>query len=156
VWSNRHAVSISNQLTVQVVRPMDTGLARQIGLAAREARKGRQLTQADVAERIGTSVEFYARLERGGTLPSVPTLRRLAVALATSSDQLLASAVVIPPAVPNAPPLATARDRLIRRVVRRLEQSDESTIALVNQLLIGVGQLRDEWSARSRSERHNR
>jgi transcriptional regulator with XRE-family HTH domain len=133
---------------------MSTELAQKIGQAARAARQARKLTQADVAERIGTSVEFYARLERGGTLPSVPTLQRLMVALSTSADALLAGTLTIEP-VPEVPP-ATDRDRLLRRVVRKLDEADEPTLGLVNHLLLGVSQLRTEWEAEASRRRRAR
>jgi DNA-binding XRE family transcriptional regulator len=49
-------------------------LAKHLGKAARTARMRVKLSQADVAERVGISTEVYGRLERGGMLPSVPTL----------------------------------------------------------------------------------
>lgn len=142
---------------VRMAAGMDKALAKQIGEAARESRKARGLTQADVAERVGVSVEFYARLERGGTLPSVPTLRRLASALSTSTDRLLAPSVALPPEKPvSAEAPVTERDRLLRRVHRRLDDVDETTLGIVNQLLIGVTQLRDEWNDRQRANTKRR
>lgn len=68
---------------------MDDHLAKTIGSAARSARLARGLTQEDAADIVGVSLEFYARIERGKTLPSVPTLLRLAAALGVSADVLL-------------------------------------------------------------------
>ncbi|HEX9288066.1 MAG TPA: helix-turn-helix transcriptional regulator [Anaeromyxobacteraceae bacterium] len=47
------------------------------------------LTQEDAAERAELSLEFFSRIERGATLPSVPTLARLASVLNVSADELL-------------------------------------------------------------------
>ncbi|HEY0092769.1 MAG TPA: helix-turn-helix transcriptional regulator, partial [Archangium sp.] len=44
------------------------GLAATIGTAARAARVQANLTQEDVAERVGLATEVYGRLERGGML----------------------------------------------------------------------------------------
>ena len=125
---------------------MDRELASQIGGEARRARTALQLTQADAAERVGVSVEFSARIERGGTLPSVPTLQRLALSLGTSADALLGA----PPRftrkpAPTEAPVATQADRTRRRVIRRLQQADDATIRLVNQLLVGLAGLREGW-----------
>lgn len=68
---------------------MDKQLAKSIGAAARRARKALELTQEDAAERIGVSVEFYARIERGNSLPSVPTFVRIANSLGVSADTLI-------------------------------------------------------------------
>ena len=50
-------------------------LATRLGECARAARQRLNLTQEDVAERIGIATEVYGRLERGNMLPSVPTFR---------------------------------------------------------------------------------
>jgi transcriptional regulator with XRE-family HTH domain len=44
------------------------------------ARTGAKLTQAELAERMGTSQSTIARLESGAAKPSLSTLRRLAQA----------------------------------------------------------------------------
>lgn len=64
-------------------------LSKALGDEARQARMHAELTQADVAERIGVATEVYGRLERGMLMPSVPTLRRLCVALRLQADVLL-------------------------------------------------------------------
>jgi transcriptional regulator with XRE-family HTH domain len=64
-------------------------LAARIGEAARRARKALDLTQADVAERMDISVEFYARIERGHQVPSVPTLANLMRLLGLSFDDVV-------------------------------------------------------------------
>jgi transcriptional regulator with XRE-family HTH domain len=64
-------------------------LARHLGKTARTARMLAQLTQADVAERVGIATEVYGRLERGAMLPSVPTLRRLCSTLRADANALL-------------------------------------------------------------------
>jgi transcriptional regulator with XRE-family HTH domain len=68
---------------------MDKKLAKTIGEAARAARQRAQLTQADVAEMVDLVTEVYGRIERGGMVPSVPTLVRICRALRISADELL-------------------------------------------------------------------
>lgn len=67
----------------------DRELAKAIGRRAREARTLLGLTQAEVAERVPLAAEVYGRLERGGMLPSVPTLMRIASALAVEPSVLV-------------------------------------------------------------------
>ncbi|MFM2153643.1 MAG: hypothetical protein RL199_2078 [Pseudomonadota bacterium] len=121
---------------------MDSDLARHIGGHARRARLALQLTQEDVAERVGVSLEFYSRLERGGTLPSVPTLHRLVAALDVSADLLLGRTVLEPAPlrIEDSASADDARRRLVRRILRRLEDADEPTLELVNQGLIALMQ----------------
>ena|SRR4028118_681427 len=67
----------------------DDLLQKRLGEAARTAREELGLTQAQVAQKAGMSPAVYGRIERGGMMPSVPALRRLAVALGVSPAVLL-------------------------------------------------------------------
>ncbi len=67
----------------------DRDLAQKIGDVARAARKARGLTQEDAAERLGLTAEFYARLERGYSLPSTASLAQMVTALDVSADELI-------------------------------------------------------------------
>lgn len=120
---------------------MDKELAESIGTAARSARTSLKLTQEDAAERIGVSAEFYARIERGNALPSVPTLARISTSLGVSADSLLgrsppdggeqsAPAPAQPPA--PAPP---ADGPELRRLARRLRKASPVTLRLVALLV---------------------
>ncbi len=60
-----------------------------LGSVAHAARQRAGLTQAEVARRVGVQLEVYGRIERGEMFPSVPTLRRICVALEIPSDELL-------------------------------------------------------------------
>lgn len=115
---------------------MNKELAKSIGSAARQARSALDLTQEDAAERIDVSVEFYARIERGNSLPSVPTLARIVAVLGVSADALLGRAEFVPGATPAwlqaAPPGDTTE---IRRVMRMLRRSSPETRRLVSLLL---------------------
>ncbi|HWN68024.1 MAG TPA: helix-turn-helix transcriptional regulator, partial [Haliangium sp.] len=64
---------------------MDKDLAVTLGNAARQARKARKLTQERVAEQLDVSVEFYSRIERGLTHPSLDTFLRLLSVLEVSA-----------------------------------------------------------------------
>ena len=117
---------------------MQTPLAITIGKALRKARESSGLTQEDAADRAGISAEFYARMERGRTLPSVPTLVRLAEALGVSADELLgrpAERRAGAPAV--ATPARGVEDESpeVRRLVRRLRRARPKALRLVGLLL---------------------
>jgi transcriptional regulator with XRE-family HTH domain len=122
---------------------MDKELAESIGTAARSARTSLELTQEDAAERIGVSAEFYARIERGNALPSVPTLARISTSLGVSADDLLGRAlpdreqralpapVLVQPLAP-APPTDGPE---LRRLARRLRKASPVTLRLVALLV---------------------
>jgi transcriptional regulator with XRE-family HTH domain len=69
-------------------RPMETDLKRQIGRSIARARTSRGLTQEDLAERLGRSVEAISNLERGRSFPSVKTLDALLRHLSISLHEL--------------------------------------------------------------------
>lgn len=64
-------------------------LARHVGKVAREARTKTDVTQREMAERIGVATEVYGRMERGQLLPSVPTLLQVCGALGIDANTLL-------------------------------------------------------------------
>lgn len=122
----------------QLVSAVDKELAECIGAAARGARVALKLTQEDAAERIGVSAEFYARIERGNALPSVPTLARICSALGVSADVLLGRTEVArikepPPAKWSPAPPSDSPE--IRRLVRRLRRASPATLRLVTLLI---------------------
>ncbi len=116
---------------------MDKKLAESIGAAARQARHALKLTQEDAAERIGVSAEFYARIERGNALPSVPTLAGICAALGVSADLLLgrSDAGRSKDSVPKwtGPPATESPE--IRRLSRRLRRASPATLRLVTLLI---------------------
>ena len=122
---------------------MDDKLAKTIGLAAKAARQARDLTQEDAADAVGVSSEFYARIERGKTLPSTPTLASIASALDVSADVLLG----LDDSPPRKQKPVALGDRTSRLVMRRLRDVRPSTMRLVNLLLREV-----ETSTRARSK----
>jgi transcriptional regulator with XRE-family HTH domain len=87
---------------------------------------------------MGVSAEFYARIERGKALPSVPTLARISSALGVSADLMLGQAKtsrgndVPKPRWATKPPNDNPE---VRRVVRRVRQSSAATLRLVGLLI---------------------
>jgi transcriptional regulator with XRE-family HTH domain len=111
-------------------------LARSIGVAARQARTALEITQEDAAERLGVSVDFYARIERGNSLPSVPTLARMVVVLGVSADALLGRIAFEPGAAPVWSAAASPTDPPeVRRVSRMLRRASPGAIRVVATLL---------------------
>ncbi len=111
-------------------------LAKALGDSAREARQRAGLTQADVAERIGVATEVYGRLERGLLMPSVPTLRRLCLALHLPADALLSLGTNPPSSAWTEAPLPTQPDdgpqmRRLMRHVRKLSPTQLRALSLV-------------------------
>ncbi|ACY19300.1 helix-turn-helix domain-containing protein [Haliangium ochraceum] len=116
---------------------MNKDLAKTIGRAAREARTALQLTQEDAAERIHVSVEFYARIERGKSLPSIGTFARIVSALGVSADALLGARPPIATVAAGMPALWTppSESPEMRRLSRRLRKARPATLRLVSLLV---------------------
>lgn len=61
-------------------------LAYELGRQVRELRESHGLSQRELAERMHTTQSVIARLESGGTKPSLSTLERVAKALGATVD----------------------------------------------------------------------
>ncbi|HYO64539.1 MAG TPA: helix-turn-helix domain-containing protein [Archangium sp.] len=95
-------------------------LQKSLGDVCRMARERLGLTQAQVARQACLATEVYGRIERGGLLPSVPTLRKLALALGISSEVLLElSRTEVAPSLAAPPPEGSLSPEL-RQLVRML------------------------------------
>lgn len=68
---------------------MSEALTIQIGKALHEARKNNGSTQAEIAKRAGTTVNHYAKIERGEVVPSLKTLEKIIKALGVKSSDIL-------------------------------------------------------------------
>ncbi|WP_309891973.1 helix-turn-helix transcriptional regulator [Archangium sp.] len=127
------------------------GLAATIGTAARAARVQANLTQEDVAERVGLATEVYGRLERGGMLPSVPTLKKLCETLHIPSDVLLG----LTPAQENfwakaPPPRPVEEPAEIRRLVRTVKKLEPAEFRLLGLMATGLLRLRQTRHSQAR------
>jgi transcriptional regulator with XRE-family HTH domain len=127
------------------------GLAATIGNAARAARIRANLTQEDVAERVGVATEVYGRLERGGMLPSVPTLKKLCETLSIPSDVVLGlqSAPENHYVKPEPPPRPVEEPAEIRRLVRTVKQLEPSEFRLLSLMATGLLRLRRSRASRA-------
>jgi transcriptional regulator with XRE-family HTH domain len=114
---------------------MDEKLQRTLGEAARAARLRLGLTQEEVAKQVGLAQSVYGRIERGAMMPSVPTLRKLCLALGISSETLLSlggKKGAAPAAVPQ--PGAGEHPEL-SRIVHLLHGWPPERLALLRKLL---------------------
>lgn len=64
---------------------------KDIGKKLRTAREKLQLTQAEVADKAGISVTYYAMLERGEKNPTINVIEDIAKALKIKASDLLHS-----------------------------------------------------------------
>ena len=114
-----------------------------IGAAARRGRKVLELTQEDVAELIGISGEFYARIERGQAMPSITTFAKMVNVLQMSADELLG--LTEPAAEGAGARLRRRRPAVartveierpeVRRIVRRLRTAPSSRVRVVQMVV---------------------
>ncbi|HEX5746254.1 MAG TPA: helix-turn-helix transcriptional regulator [Archangium sp.] len=116
-------------------------LATRLGESARAARQRLNLTQEDVAERIGIATEVYGRLERGNMLPSVPTFRKLCAVLSLSADEALGLTTENPlPWTPPAPSPEVSEPAELRRLLRRARQLDRNSLRVLSLVAAHLGQ----------------
>lgn len=90
--------------------------AAGVGARVRSLRKGRQMTQEDLAERSGLTSEAVTRVERGTRKPTIDTLSKLAHGLGVDVTDLLGSGDVVP-ATPT-------MSEHLRKIVSQLEHQD--------------------------------
>ncbi|MCE7005938.1 helix-turn-helix domain-containing protein [Kibdelosporangium philippinense] len=57
------------------------GIAFELGAEVRAQREQRGWSQTELANRVGMTQSALARFEAGGTVPTLPVLERIAVAL---------------------------------------------------------------------------
>jgi transcriptional regulator with XRE-family HTH domain len=111
---------------------MDDKLALALGAAARAARLHAGLTQAETAEKVGLAPGVYGRIERGGMMPSVPTLRRLSIVLKIPSDTLLSLSHSEVTAWVDSLPAREERSPDLRRLARSLRNLSPSQLKVLN------------------------
>lgn len=68
---------------------MSEATSAYIGRKLQAARLSKGLTQAEVAKRVGTKTNYYAKLERGEAVASLKMLEKIIKALGTKSSEIL-------------------------------------------------------------------
>lgn len=112
-------------------------VVNRFATALRELRLRRGLTQATLAERLGTSEQYLSRLEAGKVAPGVDQVARLAEALGATVHDLLP--VTDPPDTRAA--LLLEATRLFTSVTTG---ATESNLALLVQFLAMLDQRKGE------------
>lgn len=64
-------------------------VAKQLGRRVAELRQAAKLTQAELSERVGVTVETISRLERGAAMPSLERLAAIGDALGVELPDLV-------------------------------------------------------------------
>jgi transcriptional regulator with XRE-family HTH domain len=118
-------------------------LARTLGKQMAKARRTLDITQEEAAERIGITVEYYGRVERGRALPSLFMFVRISTALQVSTDSLLnlgdLRSVPMPPAWFSAP--EPGEDKRLGRLLRHLRRRPPEVIAFMETILAPLERL---------------
>jgi transcriptional regulator with XRE-family HTH domain len=113
-------------------------LPATLGERARSARRSLGFTQDDVAERVALSTEFYGRIERGTSLPSVVVFERLCRVLAVRPNVLLGLDEPQPRSeelIRHASQVATLDERRLRRTARAMRDLSPSKLELITTVL---------------------
>ncbi|MFC7330236.1 helix-turn-helix domain-containing protein [Marinactinospora rubrisoli] len=79
VWAEKRAEILASPEAREAYEA--ARVAFELGAAVRNRRRELGLSQARLAERAGMQQPAVARLEAGGTVPSIPVLERIAAAL---------------------------------------------------------------------------
>jgi transcriptional regulator with XRE-family HTH domain len=113
-------------------------LRRTLGRGLLRARSRKGYTQAEAASLVGLATTVYGRVERGGMLPSVPTLYRMCTVLGVSANVLLgfnsAEEVVLPPS----PPKDSEDSPEMRRLASTLRTLSPSAIRTISALASAI------------------
>ena len=64
------------------------GSKEEIGKNIKKAREKMKLTQAEVAEKVGIHVNYYARIERGNARASIDVLKEISRVLKVKSSDI--------------------------------------------------------------------
>lgn len=103
-------------------------VVRLFAARLREVRRSRGMTQAELSRQAHVTASYVWRLESGGAAPGIDLVARLALALGTTSHDLLPEA---------APPdtLAMLRDQARGLFDALIVAADRETLLMLNPLL---------------------
>ena len=101
-------------------------LQQQVGDLVRRHRERAGLTQSQVAERTGRSVEMIGRIERGGAAPSFETLQQLSAALDTPVRDFFGLGEF---------QAAKGRSDALQKLIHRLSGLDEAEVEWADRLV---------------------
>lgn len=101
-------------------------LSRQIGRAIATHRRKNNLTQAQVAERLGLSNDAISRMERGSITPSIHRLMQFAQIFGCHTADFLGQA---------SPVLTDQAQRVMQLLMRLNENEREQFLVLVEEMV---------------------
>lgn len=113
---------------------MVKSLKERIGAAVRAARADAELTQEELAERIGRHADSVSLIERGRTLPTLDMLVELAAALNLSINEL------VPTTIPEKSK-STRRVRLEAEIAQLLKSVPEKRLEAVRDQVRMIAEL---------------
>lgn len=133
-------------------------LARTIGKQIAKARRALGITQEEAAERIGITVEYYARLERGQSLPSLLTFAQMSVALEVSAESLMSLGDIASRPIATQPPWYSAppteESKQLRRLFRRLRALPPELVAAAESVVKQLEHFLDTQRKKGSRDKH--
>jgi transcriptional regulator with XRE-family HTH domain len=126
------------------MRQKPSKLVRTVRQRIRELRRERGLTQEELCERAGISVDAISRIESGNRTPSLVTIERIADALGVSPAALFEGA-------PPAP--ARPQPEPLRRVVSLLQVHPEPVLLLAENVITALVRAYRDGSTSARERR---
>ncbi len=124
---------------------MADDLAQTISAHVSKARDKLGITQEEASELIGITVEYYARIERGQSLPSLRVFAQIAIVLGVSAD-ILIGRDESPLRANFMPPRwfeqnAQQDSKQLRRLIRRLRRVPPEVVAAMDAVLRQIERL---------------
>jgi len=109
-----------------------------IGEVLKEVRKAKNLSQGDIENRTGLIRAYISRVENGHTIPSLPTLEKLAVAMEVPLWQIVQGTSGGPTPAPIVEPRKDGIPAGVRKELRFIERAMVKMSARNRKLLVGV------------------
>lgn len=106
-------------------------LLKLIGSQVRQCRKAAGLSQADLAEKAGISLDMVGRLERGITAPSLDTLNTLSTTFGVSIAELVSIGI-------SESALLRRRNKELEDIVTMLNGVDSKDLKWLKTILQAV------------------
>jgi transcriptional regulator with XRE-family HTH domain len=116
------------------VRIVQVEAVRLFAARLREVRLSRGLSQAELGRQASVTASYIWRLESAGASPGIDLVARLAVALGTTSHDLL-------PVAAPADTVAILRDQARRLFDALVGEADREMLLMLNQLLARLGEV---------------
>ena len=137
---DRYTTNAMRRPTKSALHPEDKGFGQRL----RRLRQDRAWTQAELSTKAQVERSVIANYELGHSFPPVPVLRRLALALGASVDQLIFE---------TTEPSLTVQDRGLLEIFSKVDRLDYRAKDIVKELIEGVLAKR-ELNQQQRKRKH--